>query len=56
MSYMVDKPPNQDKVLEAGVRHFEPKTHKPNMTATRSAFKTYSTYVDVPWRDQCEGG
>lgn len=43
MSYMVDKAPVDDKIMQRGVRHWEPSEHKPILTATRSAFKTYST-------------
>lgn len=43
LSYMVDTPPNQDKILETGVRKWEPPEHRPNFTLTRAAYKTYST-------------
>lgn len=43
ISYMVDKPPTQDKLLQTNVRSWELPEHRPNMTATRGAFKTYST-------------
>lgn len=46
MSYMVDKAPPEDKILQRQLRAWEPKNHAPNLTATRSAFKTYSTYVN----------
>lgn len=45
MSYMVDKSPAEDKLLYSGVRAWEPKEHKPVLTASRSAYKPYSTYV-----------
>lgn len=45
MSYMVDKSPAEDKLLYPGVRAWEPKEHKPVLTASRSAYKPYSTYV-----------
>ena len=45
MSYMVDKSPVEDKLLNAGVRPWEPKEHRPVLTASRSAYKPYSTYV-----------
>ena len=43
MSYLVDKPPTQDPILKTGVREWEPKEHRPTLTWSRSAFKTYST-------------
>jgi hypothetical protein len=46
MSYMVDKSPAEDKLIYSGVRPWEPKEHKPVLTASRSAYKPYSTYVD----------
>ena len=46
MSYMVDKSPAEDKLLQTGVRPWEPKEHKPVLTASRSAYKPYSTYVE----------
>jgi NADH:ubiquinone oxidoreductase subunit len=46
MSYMVDKSPAEDKLIHSGVRPWEPKEHKPVLTASRSAYKPYSTYVD----------
>lgn len=45
MSYMVDKSPVEDALLHSGVRPWEPKEHKPVLTASRSAYKPYSTYV-----------
>lgn len=45
MSYMVDKSPAEDKLLNSGIRLWEPKEHKPVLTASRSAYKPYSTYV-----------
>ena len=42
---MVDKPPTEDPILQTGVRPWELPEHRPNLTATRAAFKTYSTYV-----------
>ncbi|KAI7535917.1 hypothetical protein D0869_12596 [Hortaea werneckii] len=52
MSYMVDKAPVDDKIMQRGVRHWEPSEHKPILTATRSAFKTYSTTKNkyAPWQ------
>jgi hypothetical protein len=46
MSYMVDKSPVEDKLLNVGVRPWEPKEHRPVLTASRSAYKPYSTYVE----------
>jgi len=46
MSYMVDKSPAEDKLIYSGVRPWEPKEHKPVLTASRSAYKPYSTYVE----------
>jgi NADH:ubiquinone oxidoreductase subunit len=43
ISYMVDKPPTQDPILRTGVRPWELPDHRPNFTASRGAFKTYST-------------
>ncbi|RQM06464.1 hypothetical protein DH86_00002340 [Scytalidium sp. 3C] len=42
LAYMVDKPPNQDPILQTQVRPWEQK-HVPNPTFSRGAFKTYST-------------
>ncbi|EGD92586.1 NADH-ubiquinone oxidoreductase subunit [Trichophyton tonsurans CBS 112818] len=43
ISYMVDKPPTQDAIMQAGVRKWETPEHRPNMTLTRAAYKPYST-------------
>jgi len=43
MSYLVDKPPTEDRLMQAGTRAFESQLPKPNFTMTRGAFKTYST-------------
>lgn len=43
MSYMVDKAPSEDKLLQRSVRPWEPATHVPVLTASRSAFKTFNT-------------
>jgi hypothetical protein len=40
---MVDTPPTTDKVMQSGVRSWELPEHRPNMTFSRGAFKTYST-------------
>jgi len=45
MSYMVDKPPSEDKLLQRGVRVWEGGMHRPLLTMSRSAYKPYSTYV-----------
>lgn len=44
MSYMVDKSPAEDKLLQRQIRPWEPKDHQPVLTASRSAFKTFNTY------------
>lgn len=43
LAYMVDKPPSEDPVIRTGVRSWEPGTHRPNLTWTRSAYKPYNT-------------
>jgi hypothetical protein len=43
MSYMVDKSPVEDTLMQRGIRPWEPKTHVPMQTASRSAFKTFNT-------------
>ncbi|KAK8246734.1 NADH ubiquinone oxidoreductase subunit NDUFA12-domain-containing protein [Phyllosticta capitalensis] len=43
MSYMVDKPPTADPILQRQVREWEPKAHRPVLTLGRSAYKPYST-------------
>ena len=47
MSYMVDRPPSEDKIMQRHERVWEPEKHLPTMTASKSAFRTYSTYVKV---------
>jgi hypothetical protein len=42
---MVDKPPTQDPILQTGVRPWELTEHRPNLSAGRAAYRTYSTYV-----------
>lgn len=49
MSYMVDKPPTEDKIMQRQLRAWEPKEHRPTLTWSRSGFKTYSTYVEEFW-------
>lgn len=56
MSYMVDKPPSVDKLLQREVRIWEPKEHRPVLTMTRSAFKTYSTCVTQSLQQSYQGG
>ncbi|KAA6412023.1 MAG: NADH-ubiquinone oxidoreductase subunit [Lasallia pustulata] len=43
MSYMVDKPPTQDAVLKVGQRVWELPGPRPNLTASRAAYKPYCT-------------
>ncbi|KAG9248228.1 NADH-ubiquinone oxidoreductase subunit B17.2 [Calycina marina] len=43
ISYMVDKPPTEDPILQTGVRSWEIPEHRPNPTMGRGSFKTYST-------------
>ncbi|EON66492.1 NADH dehydrogenase [Coniosporium apollinis CBS 100218] len=43
MSYLVDKPPTQDPILQRQVREWEPKEHRPCLTWSRSAYKPFST-------------
>ncbi|KAB8078389.1 NADH ubiquinone oxidoreductase subunit NDUFA12-domain-containing protein [Aspergillus leporis] len=43
ISYMVDQPPHADKILQTGVRAWELPEHRPTLTLSRAAFKTYST-------------
>ncbi|RAR06860.1 NDUFA12-domain-containing protein [Stemphylium lycopersici] len=45
MSYMVDKSPAVDPLLQRQVRVWEPKEHRPTLTWSRSGYKPYSTYV-----------
>jgi hypothetical protein len=45
LSYMVDAPPTQDKILQTGLRAWELPEHRPNLTLSRGAYKTYSTLV-----------
>lgn len=47
MSYMVDKAPPADPIMQARVREWEPKEHRPTLTWSRSAYKPYSTYVVI---------
>lgn len=44
LAYGIDKPPNQDPLMaKADSRSWVKLEHTPNYTATRGAFKTYST-------------
>jgi NADH:ubiquinone oxidoreductase subunit len=43
MSYMVDAAPPADKILQTGIREWEPKEHRMNATMTRAAYRPYST-------------
>ncbi|KAI9837507.1 MAG: hypothetical protein M1819_007157 [Sarea resinae] len=43
LAYMIDKPPTQDPLVQTGVRAWELPEHRPNLTQSRGAFKTYST-------------
>ena len=45
MSYMVDKAPSADPILQRQVREWEPKEHRPTLTWSRSGYKPYNTYV-----------
>lgn len=47
MSYMVDKSPAEDKLLQREIRVWEPKEHRPTLTWSRSGYKPYSTYVGL---------
>ncbi|KAF2253783.1 NDUFA12-domain-containing protein [Trematosphaeria pertusa] len=51
MSYMVDKPPPADPILQGRIREWEPREHRPTLTWSRSGFKTYSTTKNkyFPW-------
>ncbi|EXJ79959.1 NADH-ubiquinone oxidoreductase subunit [Capronia epimyces CBS 606.96] len=43
ISYLVDKPPVEDKILEIGLRPWEPKEPRVNYSMTRGAYRPYST-------------
>ncbi|KAL4883305.1 NADH ubiquinone oxidoreductase subunit NDUFA12-domain-containing protein [Aspergillus karnatakaensis] len=43
ISYMVDTPPTGDKLMQTGQRAWELTEHRPTLTLSRAAFKTYST-------------
>ncbi|THW77574.1 hypothetical protein D6D19_02141 [Aureobasidium pullulans] len=46
MSYMVDKPPSQDPLLQRQVRPWEPAEHRPCLTWSRSAYRPFSTKIE----------
>ncbi|KXT04906.1 hypothetical protein AC578_3487 [Pseudocercospora eumusae] len=54
ISYMVDKSPAEDTLLQRQIRPWEPKKHVPVLTASRSAFKTFNTTKNKvqPWTPQ----
>jgi len=43
MSYLVDKAPTEDKIMELGIRPWESKQPRVNMTGGRAAYRPYST-------------
>ena len=43
ISYLVDAPPTADKLMQTGLRNWELPEHRPNLSLSRAAFKTYST-------------
>ncbi|KAL4991164.1 NADH ubiquinone oxidoreductase subunit NDUFA12-domain-containing protein [Aspergillus falconensis] len=43
ISYMVDTPPTNDKIMQLGVRPWELREHRPTLTLSRAAYKAYST-------------
>ncbi|KAH7321717.1 putative NADH-ubiquinone oxidoreductase subunit B17.2 [Rhexocercosporidium sp. MPI-PUGE-AT-0058] len=43
ISYMVDKPPTEDPILQTNVRSWELPDHRPNFTLSRGQYKPYST-------------
>ena len=45
MSYLVDKPPRDDQILQTGHRSWELTEHRPNATMSHAAYRPYSTYV-----------
>ncbi|KAI9723898.1 MAG: hypothetical protein M1828_004017 [Chrysothrix sp. TS-e1954] len=51
MSYMTKDPPSVDKIAQTRVREWEPKVHRPNMTASRSAYRPYNVTIPktTPW-------
>ncbi|KAF2272316.1 NDUFA12-domain-containing protein [Westerdykella ornata] len=51
ISYMVDQAPPSDPIMNARVREWEPKEHRPTLTWSRSAYRPYSTTKNkyAPW-------
>lgn len=43
MSYMTHDPPSKDVLAQTRVRGWELQEHRPNLTASRSAYKPYPT-------------
>ncbi|KAI9651515.1 MAG: hypothetical protein M1831_000789 [Alyxoria varia] len=43
MSYVTQEPPSKDPIAQSEIREWEPKEHKPNMTASRAAYRPYNT-------------
>ena len=43
MSYLVDKPPTEDKIMELNVRPWELKIPRNNYTLSRGAYRPYNT-------------
>ncbi|KAI9818497.1 MAG: hypothetical protein M1827_000556 [Pycnora praestabilis] len=43
MSYLSQEPPTADKLVAVGVRSWELPEHRPNLTASRAAYRPYST-------------
>jgi NADH:ubiquinone oxidoreductase subunit len=57
ISYLVDKPPTEDPLLEIGRRPWDDKTARVNYTMSRGAYRPYSTYVALPsksYRDETD--
>jgi len=56
MSYLVDKPPTEDALLRTGIRPWESKEHQINYTASRAAYKPYSTVRPKisPWKPEAK--
>ena len=47
ISYMVDTPPTEDKLLQIGRRPWDDETARVNYTLSRAAYRPYSTYVHL---------
>jgi type IV secretory pathway TrbF-like protein len=52
---MVDKPPTEDALMRVGQHAWELPEHTANMTLSRGAFKTYSTYALSLWLSRLGG-